>query len=233
MGKNWCPLPDLNPDGYPCVNSENDRRFIHRLLALTFLEEPDCPVETLDVNHIDGIKANNAIENLEWATRSKNCFHAYSTGLRNDNTPILVKDLRDGSVVRYYSLWECARAFKVDGSLIHNELRPYNYGKVFKKYYVLVREGCQWPSTDQTAIGEFRNGTAKPVLARSHSTVPHLIFESIGQAAEYFGHKKKTLAMHMLRHGDKLYHGWSFQLLDDEFVEGKRKEIKNSSPTRQ
>ena len=36
----------------------------------------------MDINHIDGDKRNNAIENLEVATRSRNIQHAYDTGLR-------------------------------------------------------------------------------------------------------------------------------------------------------
>ena len=82
LDREWCPLPDINSDGYPCVNSEGNRRFIHRLLALTFLPLPELPVEQLDVNHIDGNKANNSIFNLEWSTRSQNCIHAYKNGLR-------------------------------------------------------------------------------------------------------------------------------------------------------
>lgn len=217
LQKQWCPLPDTNPDGYVCVNSENNRRFIHRLLALTFLEEPDIPVTELDVNHIDGVKNNNSVDNLEWATRSANCLHAYRTGLRTDNTPILVKDLRDGTVVRHYSQEECARAFGVDGSLVYNELKARNVGKVFKKHYILIREGSQWPATGQEAIGQFRNGTAKAMVAKKADSSFSIIFESAGLAAEHFGYKRATLRMHVRRYGSKSYRGWCFEYLDDDY----------------
>lgn len=46
---------------------------LHRLIASAFLgEEPN-----LDVNHKDGNKTNNTIDNLEWCTRSENLNHAY------------------------------------------------------------------------------------------------------------------------------------------------------------
>lgn len=218
--KNWCPLPDVNPDGYRCVNSENNRRFIHRLLALTFLPEPAQAVTEIDVNHIDGVKSNNSLDNLEWATRSENAFHAYRTGLRDDNVPVLVKDLRDGTVNRHYSLHECARAFGVDVGVIFNELRPYNFGKVFRKFYVLIRESDQWPATGKDAIGQFRNGTAKVVVATRLEDQSNIVFDSLSEAARTLELPFSTLAMHIYRHKSRPWRGWSFQYLSDMDQQG-------------
>jgi hypothetical protein len=214
--KNWCPLLDINPDGYPCVNSDNDRQFIHRLLALTFLPKPELPVENLDVNHKDGIKTNFDMDNLEWSTRSENCLHAYRTGLRTDNVHVLVKDLRDDVIVSYYSLHECARVFKVDVSLIHHYLQPNNYGKVSWNYYILIREGQEWPKTDKSMIGTYRNGVAKDIVASKVDKSLSLIFESMGEAARYLNIIPGTLRMHILRHGIKPFRGWIFRFIDDE-----------------
>lgn len=51
---------------------------IHRLVAKAFIPNPD---EKPDVNHIDGVKHHNGVENLEWAEKSENTQHAYRTGL--------------------------------------------------------------------------------------------------------------------------------------------------------
>ena len=51
---------------------------IHRLVAQAFIPNPQ---NKLEVNHIDGNKLNNKVDNLEWATRSENEQHAYRTGL--------------------------------------------------------------------------------------------------------------------------------------------------------
>lgn len=53
--------------------------YVHRLVAETFIPNPDNLPE---VNHIDGNRQNNHIENLEWVSRVGNVQHAINTGLK-------------------------------------------------------------------------------------------------------------------------------------------------------
>ncbi len=54
---------------------------VHRLLAQTFIANPsDLP----EVNHKDGNKLNNALDNLEWVTHKQNMTHAFATNLANN-----------------------------------------------------------------------------------------------------------------------------------------------------
>ncbi len=71
-----------NNSGYYCKSlySGGKRviRYIHRLVAIAFIDNPNNYKE---VNHIDGDKTNNHVDNLEWVTRSMNMKHAYDNGL--------------------------------------------------------------------------------------------------------------------------------------------------------
>lgn len=69
-------------DGYLTVslskNGKNKRYKIHRLLAKAFIPNPE---NKKCINHKNGIKTDNRIENLEWVTRKENLQHAHRNGL--------------------------------------------------------------------------------------------------------------------------------------------------------
>lgn len=76
--------PALNSSGYPqLVLSKGDGLFksvaIHRIVAMAFVENPNNYPQ---VNHIDGDRTNNDLENLEWCTNAQNQQHAYDIGSR-------------------------------------------------------------------------------------------------------------------------------------------------------
>ena len=73
----------VNRDGYKVVglwkNNKSTAKTVHRLIALAFLPNPEnkpC------VNHINGDKQDNRLENLEWATYSENTIHSFENGLQ-------------------------------------------------------------------------------------------------------------------------------------------------------
>ena len=74
-----------------CVDGKISQKTTHRLVAIAFLEKPEGKDY---VNHIDGDKTNNHVNNLEWCTPSDNAIHAYDNGLRVSNRALRIYDDR-------------------------------------------------------------------------------------------------------------------------------------------
>lgn len=66
--------------GMICDNSVSKTCIVHRLVALAFIPTNDI---SLEVNHKDGDKKNNNVDNLEWVTSLENIQHAVTSGLRD------------------------------------------------------------------------------------------------------------------------------------------------------
>lgn len=77
MIKKYC-HHKLLQNGYKLITLSKKKTYsIHRLVAETFLENPE---NKLEVNHKDSNRANNSVDNLEWVTKSENIQHSYSYG---------------------------------------------------------------------------------------------------------------------------------------------------------
>jgi len=108
----------INKDGYYIVNlSKNGKGksfYIHRLLALHFIPNPD---NLPQVNHKDENKLNNDLNNLEWCTQDYN-FHYGTRGIRSGQTqrktspkrkPVIQYSLDMEFIAEFSSVAEAAR----------------------------------------------------------------------------------------------------------------------------
>ncbi|GJN60441.1 HNH endonuclease signature motif containing protein [Elizabethkingia anophelis] len=109
-----------------CVDGRQYPRSIHRLVANAFIPNPENKPQ---VNHKNGNKADNSIENLEWVTSSENIIHAFGTGLKkavkgsehyiSKLTEDNVINIRERAKSKYRGLVkELAIEYNVDQSLI-------------------------------------------------------------------------------------------------------------------
>lgn len=115
--------PYISNDKYYRVKMTKNKMqrtvLLHRLVAETFLnkqhfkslpgeDREKINLQRLEVNHIDGNKLNNCIENLEWCTRAYNVKHAFDNGLKKrpnmayGNKPKKVLCKKDGNIVKIY-----------------------------------------------------------------------------------------------------------------------------------
>jgi len=111
-----------------CVKQKVSWRLIHRLVAIAFLPNP---LNLSDVNHVDGIKSNNFVENLEWLSKGDNQRHAYKLGLKNqDGTKNPKAKLNDEQVL------EIRRTYK-EGNLSQRKIGEiYNVSRALIGYIV-------------------------------------------------------------------------------------------------
>lgn len=108
------PFSDCNK-GYMVVEIKGKRYKVHRIVAETFIPNPDNKPQ---VNHKNGNKKDNRVSNLEWVTGSENAIHAIKNGLwdkqllyaRNQpKKPIIARNIETGEILRFQSISEAEK----------------------------------------------------------------------------------------------------------------------------
>ena len=106
--------PTLSPIGYYVVSlwkgNSSRLEYVHRLIATAFIKNPN---NYPHINHKDGNKRNNSLENLEWCTHEQNLRHAREHGLFKSRN-IAAVDPITFKVIKVY--WNAAIAAKETGA---------------------------------------------------------------------------------------------------------------------
>lgn len=106
--------------GYIRIRILNKKWLLHRLVALTFLDNPENKEM---VNHKDGNKLNNSLDNLEWVTCLENNTHKISFGLSNSTKKVIQYDIDMNIVGEYNSIIECSNINNISTSCISDNCR--------------------------------------------------------------------------------------------------------------
>lgn len=203
------------------LNNQGDsiRLGRHRAMLLAFRYIPDN-IESLVCNHINGIPGDDRLENLEWVTRKRNLAHAYETGLRSQNRPVLVKHVLTNEITEYFSVAEAARNIGVNDRGLNQMLEQRPFGSVNGKGYQIKYKDDErdWVILNDPKRAIELTIQKIGVKARNCSSLEVFEFESIGKASEYTGVKQATIGYRFSKEDYSPLRNWQFIPVDiDDF----------------
>lgn len=133
--------PMIDKQGYEFVQINRKNMKVHRLIGVTFIPNPN---NKRCINHKNGIKHDNNVNNLEWCTHSENLKHAHSTGLKkpqqlgksgrlhHGSKPLLT--IKDTAIIEHESRNLCAKYLGVHVKAINSAMQKGHYCKGHRIY---------------------------------------------------------------------------------------------------
>lgn len=161
-----------NPAGYYNYRITGDDGVVmtwgrHRLLAYVF-KNPGVDISNLYVNHKNGIKGDDRLENLEWVSPQENVYHAGENGLSAKCIPVLVRDVNTLEIDRYPSATAAAESIGISKDAVLWRLNSPDT-KIFPemKQYRVATDKSHWREPTEHEIHTAVHGPSKPILLKN------------------------------------------------------------------
>lgn len=188
------------PDG------RKKRLYAHRLVATAYIKKENA--QQAEVNHKDGNKLNNSVNNLEWVTHTENIAHAVEAKLIS-TVEVYCFDENKNFIKKFNSVKEAADELNISISIIRQELH---------KKVKTLSGGLYWNDSlnNNFDVKEYSNtGKAKTVCQFDLNGNFIAEFSSTGQAAKAVGVKAGSHIGECCRGKIKTYKGYIWKYKED------------------
>lgn len=188
--------PTKTHDGYLSVRMVKDGKprgfFIHRLVIMTYvLKSYDWP-KGMVTDHINGIKNDNRVENLELVTNQENIRRAFDKdGYINRWVPVKVRNYYTKEITYCANCGECSAVTGVDREVILSSGRLSNPNKIYLEGYQYCHPDQDFP--DDNLI--FQQEVEKPISVKNILTTQEYDFDTLTEAARYLNVGVSTLSV--------------------------------------
>lgn len=122
----------ISNSGYERVslwkNGKGQNISVHRLVAFKYLSNPN---NYKQVNHIDGNKLNNNVDNLEWCSREENMKHAYKNNLINSKTTKVKQYDKNMNLIK---IWNSIKDVERELGISHSNITTVCKNNTNRKY---------------------------------------------------------------------------------------------------